>query len=107
MSNPLYVTLTEFKTRGTDEMLCGYVANDNDSESVYRVASTWEAFKAQFPTRESIMQQICGSGVFVGLEEAYQVIGDEIVAIGADDDDSFSGAHAYSDIYFEGDSGLY
>lgn len=107
MSNPLYISLTEFKTRGTDEILCGYVATDNDLESVYRVASTWEAFKAQFPTREAIMQQICGEGVFVGLEEAYQVVDGEIVAIEADDDDAFSSAHAYSGIYFDGDSGLY
>lgn len=107
MSNPLYITLTEFRTRGSDAVLCGFVAKDNDAESVYTAAATWEGFKAEFPTRESIMLHICRDGAFVGLDEAYRVVGSEIVLIEADDDDAFSGAHAYSEIIFEGDDNLY
>ncbi len=102
MSNPLYITLTEFKTRGSDEVLVGYVANDNDNESVYRVTSTWEAFKAQFPSRESILQQLESEEAFYGLSSSYRVVNGEI-EVNEDDDESAS----FSSIIFEGDDGLF
>lgn len=102
MSNTLYVTLTEFKTRGSDEVLVGYIANDDDSESVYRVASTWEAFKAQFPSREAILQQLDSEESFYGLSNSYRVVNGEIEVI-EDDEESTS----FSSIIFEGDDGLF
>lgn len=102
MSNPLYVTLTEFKTRGSDEVLVGYIANDNDNESVYRVASTWEAFKAQFPSREAILQQLEGESAFCGLSGLYRFVNGEIEII--EDDEESAG---FSTIIFEGDDGLF
>ncbi|MDF9778999.1 hypothetical protein [Pseudomonas baetica] len=102
MSNPLYVTLTEFKTRGSDEVLVGYIANDNDNESVYRVASTWEAFKAQFPSREAILQQLEGESAFYGLSGTYHVVNGEIEVI-EDDEESVG----FSSIIFEGDDDLF
>lgn len=102
MSNTLYVTLTEFKTRGSDEVLVGYVANDNDNESVYRVAPTWEGFKAQFPSRESILQQLESEDAFCALSGTYRVVNGEI-EVNEDDEDSA----CFTSIIFEGDDGLF
>ncbi|MHC5194793.1 hypothetical protein ACYSUW_13660 [Pseudomonas frederiksbergensis] len=102
MSNPLYITLTEFKTRGSDEVLVGYVTNDSESESVYRVASTWEAFKAQFPTREAILKQLEREDAFSGLSGAYRFVNGEIEVI----EDAENWAY-FSSIIFEGDDDLF
>ncbi|MGE8063829.1 hypothetical protein [Pseudomonas sp. NPDC089569] len=102
MSNPLYITLTEFKIRGTDEVLVGYVANDNDNESVNRVASTWEAFKAEYPSREHILQQLQGEDAFCGLSGSYRVINGQIEVTEEDEDLAI-----FSSIIFEGDDGLF
>lgn len=104
MSNVLYITLTEFKTRGTDEVFVGYVANDDDAESVYRVAHTWEAFKEQFPSRDAILKQLASEDAFYGLSASYRVVNGEIEVVEGDDEGEPA---SFSSIIFEGDDGLF
>lgn len=106
MSNTLTVTLTEFKVRGSDHVSCGFFAQDNEDSCVYRATSSWEGFKAQFPTRESILQHLSGESVFFGLSDSYTVQNGEIV-IAFDEEDPDAEEPMYDEIYFEGEVGLY
>jgi hypothetical protein len=107
MSNTLTVTLTEFKVRGSDHVSCGFFAQDDVDSSVYRAASTWEGFKAQFPTRESILNHLSGVSVFFGLSGSYSVQNGEIVMVADQEEDPDAEEPMYDAVYFEGEDGLY
>lgn len=86
MSNSLTITLTQFQTLGSSEIHCGYVANDDHADASCRVAKTWGAFKDQFPTIESLIDQVLGEDVFSSLNVSYSVDGHYIEVAESDDD---------------------
>ncbi|MFK4135960.1 hypothetical protein ACI2KR_27300 [Pseudomonas luteola] len=98
MSNSLNITLTEFKTRNREEVICGYIAQDDHCTVCMRVSSTWELFKKEFPSREDILQSISQNDGFNELMDDFKVVDGEITP----EEDG-----PYSYISFEGDDGIY
>lgn len=88
MANSLTITLTEFRTIGSPEVLCGYVACDQFSDASCRVAKTWQDFKAQYPTLESLINCVLGEDVFSSLAVDYTVDGLSIEVAESDDEDT-------------------
>ncbi len=78
MANSLTIILTEFKTLGTTETHCGYMAMDDGVEACCRVSDTWEGFKSNYPTLESLIVQVMGEQVFEHLQVSYTVQGLDI-----------------------------
>ena len=101
MANTLNIELTVFQQRGSDEKIYGFIANDDYAKTFYRSNSTsFDAVKAEFPTRESIFNHVIGEdnfsefGQYVRFEQDQPVIEDE-------EDAPVSG------VYFDGFDGLY
>lgn len=78
MSNTLTIELTTFKIRGSANLMCGYTAMDAHSDTFCRVSSTWEGFKAEYPTLKSLVDQVMGEEAFSYLNAAYSVEGNVI-----------------------------
>ncbi|MBM5458612.1 hypothetical protein H8F21_13665 [Pseudomonas sp. P66] len=87
MANSLTITLTELKTLGSSEVHCGYVAMDDFNEAVCRVSTSWESFKAEFPTLEALLSHVLGEDVFSGLNASYTVNGLSIELDESQDED--------------------
>ncbi|KPC02281.1 Uncharacterized protein AC501_3567 [Pseudomonas amygdali pv. lachrymans] len=78
MANSLTIILTEFKTIGSTETYCGYMAMDDEVEACCRLSETWEGFKSNYPTLESLLEQVMGEQVFEHLQASYTVKGLDI-----------------------------
>lgn len=74
MSNVLTVTLMEFKPVNSDEKLCGIFAIDDYAIYAYRASESWEGFKKEFPSVESIMTHLSGQNEFQELSESYVIV---------------------------------
>ncbi|MFJ3110033.1 hypothetical protein [Pseudomonas putida] len=75
MANALTITLTEFKTLGRSETHCGYVAMDDYNDTFCRVSTSWEGFKKEFPTLETLLNHVLGEQAFSDLCASYTVSG--------------------------------
>lgn len=103
MANSLHIALTQAQVRGTDKVLYGYTAIDdnNSTHSIY--ATSWEGFKSEYPTLQSLLDQILGESVFEGMTPEYEVVGEDVVI--TQDDDEYSSK--FSHITFDGLAGFY
>lgn len=101
MSNYLEINLVEFKNRGSDQFYCGIVAEDDEKTYIYRSAESWEKFKSEFPSIQSIVDHVTSQDEFSELAGQYTVDGSEISFI---DEDLYTG---FDGINIEGVDGLY
>lgn len=89
MANSLTITLTEFKTLGSSETYCGYVAMDDFNTTFSRIADTWAGVTQQFPSLKSLVDQVLGEEVFSDLRVSYTIV-DGLIQLD-DPVDEFSG----------------
>ncbi|MDU8351190.1 hypothetical protein RYA05_04675 [Pseudomonas syringae pv. actinidiae] len=100
MSNKLIIELTTFTKRGSDKPVLGFIAEDDYNTYVYRSgASTWEEFKEEFTSKESLFWKAVSCDGLSDLSSYVTFEGDEAVI---EDEDA-----PVSAVYFEGCEELY
>lgn len=101
MSNTLVITLTEFRTRGANSVLCGIHASDDYKSYTYMASDSWEKFKSEFPTLASVVFHVAAQEEFEAMSGCLKISGDDVSFEKGDEDAPYSG------LYFEGVDGLY
>lgn len=100
MANKLSIELTTFTLRGSDKPMLGFIAEDDYNTFVYRTgASSWEEFKQEFTSKESLFWKAVSCDGFSEFASYVTFEGDEAVI---EDEDA-----PVSAIYFEGCEDLY
>jgi hypothetical protein len=105
MANSLYIELVEFKNPGSDEIQCGFVAHDNDSETFYRSRCDWAGFKQEFPTPVAVLDFILATSPFESVSCDYEIVNGYPAIVEGDRDDELGGN--VTNICFTGTESVY
>lgn len=104
MSNSLHIALTQAQVRGSDQVLYGYTALDDNNATHSIYATSWDGFKSEYPTLQALLDQILGESVFEGMTPEYEIVGENVV-VTPDDHDVYSSK--FSHITLAGFTGFY
>lgn len=86
MSNKLTIRIVEIRDLGATEAVIGYIAMDDESESVYEVSRTVEGFREEFPSVRSLVDYVLTESAFSHLNIQYKMVNGYPEVTNEDDD---------------------
>jgi hypothetical protein len=105
MNDEIVIALTEFKVRGKEAVSYGICVIDDRGKAYVRNGwPSWEAFKAAYPTLESVIKDVAFD--YPHLLRSFNWVNGEIVMVEIDDENE-DDDELHANIVINGHEGLF